>query len=84
MPKTTLVQNYDRKKIFTFIFQCKHHMKYFHVHKKIISVSSSFIISCILLISAAINLVSIGENGEGGKYPTVTQSQFKFGFETSS
>ena len=49
---------------------------------KIISASSYFIISCIILISVAINLVSIGENGEGGKYPTVTQS--KFGFETNS
>ena len=44
-------------------------------------VSSCFMISCILLIYAAINLVSVGEKGEGGNYPMVMQS--KSGFKTS-
>ena len=46
------------------------------------SVSSSFMISCVLLISAATTLVSVGEIGKGGKYPAVIRS--KSVFETSS
>ena len=48
---------------------------------KMKSVSVSLMIYCILLISAAINLVSGAEKGEGDKYPTVIQS--KTGFEAS-
>ena len=42
---------------------------------KMKSVSNSFMIRSILLISAAINLVSVGGKGEGGKYPMVVQSK---------
>ena len=38
--------------------------------------------SCVLLISAAISLVSDGEKGKGGKYPMVIRS--KYGFQTRS
>ena len=47
------------------------------VSMKMKSVPSSFIISSILLISAAIDLAYVDENGD--KYPTVSQS--KSGFE---
>ena len=49
---------------------------------KIKSVSSYFMISCVLLISAAIILVSVGKKGKSGKHPTVIRP--KSGFETSS
>ena len=49
---------------------------------KIKSVLSSYMIPFILLISAAITLVSVGEKGKGGKYPKMIRS--KSGLETSS
>ena len=49
---------------------------------KMKSVSSSLVMSCVLLISAAVTFFSVGEKGKGGKYPTKIRS--KSDFETSS
>ena len=45
---------------------------------KMKSVSSSLMIPCVLLISAATTLVSVGEKGKGGKYPAVILSKSVF------
>ena len=70
--KTIHVWNYGRKKILLFFNASITSDTFVYIawsaSVKTKSVSSSFMVFCILPISAATNLVSVGEKGKGGKH----------------